>query len=60
MNITNENLKTKLGFDIILELVSGIKYRANLEIELPCGDITEDGICKKEITDLNDIAFKRF
>lgn len=60
INVTNEELNLELCFDIILELTSGIKYKAKAKIELPCGDIVEEGICKTEITDLKDIAFKRF
>lgn len=59
-NITTEELNMELSFDIILELTTGIKYKAKAKIDLPCGNIVEEGICKKEITDLKNIVFKRF
>ena len=58
-NITKEDLEAEVSFSIVIELTSGIKYKGKAKIELPCGDIIEDGICKKEITELDNIVFKR-
>ena len=60
MNITNEELNAEISFDVILELTSGIKYKAKVKVEVPCGNIVEEGMCKKEINSTDDIIFKRF
>ncbi len=59
-NVTPEDLFMKIGFDIILEVTSGVRYKAYAELDLPCGNIIEEGICKNDITDLKEIVFKRF
>ena len=46
--------------NLVLELNSGIRYKAYIEQELPLDSVLEEGISKKEITDLNYVAFKRF
>lgn len=58
-NITQEDLKTKLSFNIIIKLTSGKKYQAKIDLDVPTDEIVEKGTVGKEITDLKDIVFKR-
>ena len=58
-NLTQEDLKTNLSFDITIKLTSGKKYQATIKIDVPADEIIEKGTTGKEITDLDDIVFKR-
>ena len=58
-NITQEDLQTKLSFNIIMKLTSGKKYQATINLEVPTEDIIEKGTIGKEITELDGIIFKR-
>lgn len=54
-----EEIKSIINFDITLQLKSGIIYKGNIDIELPVGNILEQGVSHIEKTDLKDIIFKR-
>lgn len=58
-NITEEDLKSKLNFDIIIKLKSGKEYKANISLDVPVEGLIEEGTASTEITDFNDIVFKR-
>lgn len=58
-NITEEELKTKLDFDITIKLKSGKQYKANISLDIPVEGIIEKGTTSTEITDSEDIIFKR-
>ena len=58
-NISSEDLKTKLTFDIFINLKGGRKYQAPISIDVPKGDIVEKGTIGEDITDLKGIIFKR-
>jgi hypothetical protein len=58
-NIKQEDLDTKLTFNIEIELKSGKKYQSTVEIEIPSNDIIEKGTTGFEKTDLDNIIFKR-
>lgn len=58
-NITQEDLKTQLSFNIIIKLTSGKKYQATINLDVPTEDIIEKGTIGKEITELDGIIFKR-
>ena len=58
-NITQEDLRTKLSFDIIIKLASGKKYHATINLDVPTDEIIEKGTVGKEITDVDGIVFKR-
>ncbi len=57
--ITNEQLKIKLNFDLRIITQSGKEYKANVELQLPEGNVVDEGTTSIEITDLNNIIFKR-
>ena len=58
-NITQEDLQTKLSFNIIIKLTSGKKYQATINLDVPTENIIEKGTIGKEITELDGIIFKR-
>lgn len=57
--ITNEEIKYTVSFDIIIETGKNIKYKANMSIDLPVGNMLEEGTSNLEKTDFSDIIFKR-
>ena len=58
-NIKQEDLQTKITFVIIINLKSKKKYQAQVNIDVPQGDIIEKGTVGIDITDLKGIIFKR-
>lgn len=60
LNIDESNLQARICFDIIIELNSGVKYRAeSVEAKFPIEGIKEKGTTSLELTDLDAIIFKR-
>jgi len=57
--VKQEDLKTNLSFDITIQLTSGKKYQATINLDVPADEIIEKGTVGKEITELDDIVFKR-
>ena len=55
---TNEEIKFKLTFDMIIEIESGIKFKTTIITELPKGNIVENGVEIYEQTDFKAV-FKR-
>lgn len=58
--INTEDIKFQISFDLIIETDSGNRFKANIILDMPTGDITEEGVGTLEDTDLNNIIFKRF
>jgi len=58
-NTTQEDLQTKLSFDIAIKLTSGKKYQATIDLDVPIDEIIEKGTVGKDITELDGIIFKR-
>lgn len=58
-NVTEEDLKAKLTFDIIIRLESGKEYKASISLDVPVEGIVEKGTTSIEKTDLSDVVFKR-
>lgn len=59
INVTAEEIKTKIRFNLTIQLKSEKSYKGEIEIELPYGDITKEGISYWEKTDFKDVVFKR-
>lgn len=57
--ITIEQIKTKISFDFTIYLVSEKSYKATITLDLPVGDITEEGTSHMEKEECSDIIFKR-
>lgn len=58
-NITEEDLKTSITFNIIIKLTSGKKYQATVNLDIPTNEIIETGKSGTEISELDNIIFKR-
>ena len=56
---TNEDIKFKISFDITINLESEKSFKATVNLELPLGDIIENGTESLEKTNMEDIIFKR-
>lgn len=59
LDISNDDLEFKVSFDIYICLNSGKAYKSSLELELPSGNIVDEGTQSIEITDLKNVIFKR-
>jgi len=59
VNISNEQVNATIEFDLVINLESDISYRATIELELPIGNIVEQGSSNTKITDMKNIVFKR-
>jgi len=59
LNLATEDIKKDISFDMIIELASGKTFKTTINLELPVGDITEEGVCTNENIDLNKLVFKR-
>lgn len=55
---TTDDIKFTVAFDFIITINKN-KYKAEITLELPCGDIAEEGTVNFEKTDMKDIIFKR-
>lgn len=59
LSINNDDLKFKVSFDVSINLDSNKSYKANMSLELPVGNVVDDGIQSQENTDFKNIVFKR-
>lgn len=59
IRLTNEDIQFKVSFDISIELNSGKKYKANVNIEMPIGNLIGEGTTNKQING-SEIVFKRY
>ena len=57
--VKEENMKFKVSFDLIIETESNHKFKANIVLDLPTGNILKDGVGTLEDTELNSVVFKR-
>lgn len=58
-NITDEDLKAIIIFDLTIKTETGKEYKTSISLDMPIDGVIENGTASKEITDLNDIVFKR-
>lgn len=58
LQLTNEEIKHTISFDMIIELTGGNTFRTVVTVGLPAGDIVNDGVTTNEI-DLSKLVFKR-
>lgn len=59
LNINNEDLKFKVSFDITVSLDSKKEYTAKYELNLPIGNVVENGVESEENINIENIKFKR-
>ncbi len=58
LQIEKEEIEFTVSFDYTIETTK-TKYKANITLDFPAGDISEDGRSSLEKTDMSDIIFKR-
>lgn len=59
-NIKNEDIKFTIKFDLLIELVDGKKYKTNIQLELPVGDILTNGVEVVEYENIESLLYKRY
>ena len=59
IGISNENVKLKLAFDIIIEIEDGIKYKGTIVIDMPGENLIQEGKSTIEINNFENVIFKR-
>ena len=59
LGIKDEDVKSKVSFDVIIELEDGKKYSGNVTLDINCDKLVENGMTKNEITDFSNVIFKR-
>jgi len=57
--LKTEQIEFKLNFDLIIETGTGNKFKSNITMNLPTGDILTEGVSTYEDSELEDIIFKR-
>ena len=58
--IKSEDIKFKLSFDLIIETESNHRFKSNIILDLPTGNILEEGVGSLEDIELKNVIFKRF
>lgn len=58
LQLTNDDVKCKISFDMVIELSEGNTFKTTIILELPAGDIINEGVSTNEI-DLSKLVFKR-
>lgn len=58
INATTEEIAFSVSFDFTIETTQN-KYKANISLDLPTGNLAEQTNCSFEKTDMSDIIFKR-
>ena len=57
--IGQEDLETKLTFDLIIKLEEKKEYKTTIDLDFPVDNVIEKGTTSREITDLKKFIFKR-
>lgn len=58
-NIDEEDLKFLVSMDLVIETDSGIKYKTNLQYEMPVDKFEDSGVKTKTINEFSDVIFRR-
>lgn len=58
--VEKENINFTISFDLIIETESNHKFKSNISLNLPTGNILEDGLGTLEDTEMKNVVFKRF
>lgn len=59
IGVTNEDIQFRVSFDICIELKSEKKFKTTVEIQMPKGNLIEEGTTNYQINS-NEIVFKRY
>lgn len=57
--ITQEDLETKITFDLMIRLEGGKEYKSTIHLDFPVENVIEKGTTSVEMTDLRNFIFKR-
>ena len=57
--IQENDIKFKISFDMIIETSKGNKFKSRISLDLPTGNIIEEGVGTLEATSLEKVIFKR-
>ena len=58
-NVQKEDIQSEISFELTIKLKSGKIYKTDISVEIPGEDVIEEGTKGIEITDLQNIIFKR-
>lgn len=58
--ITNEDVKFTITFDLSIELKSEKNYKTKVTLEMPKGNLTEEGTTNYQIFGTEELVFKRY
>lgn len=56
---TVDNLKFEILFDLTIKLEDGKEYKSTINLDLPTGNVVDEGTTSTEITNNKDFIFKR-
>ena len=59
LGINIEQIKFNVSFDITITTSDDISFKGNLKLDLPIDTVIEEGSSNKEITNFDDVIFKR-
>lgn len=59
VGVAYQEVKATIEFDLIINLESNISFKSTIELELPTGDIVQEGTSSTEVKDMKNIVFKR-
>lgn len=59
INANYEDLKFSILFDMTIVVENENTYKTQIVLDLPVGDITQEGVCTQEDEELKDVVFKR-
>ena len=54
-----QDIEFTISFDLIIETGNGNKFKANISLQLPVGNILEEGVSTEEISNFDHVVFKR-
>jgi hypothetical protein len=60
IDITNEDLKLTVSFDISIELKSDKNFKTRVTLELPKGNLIQEGTTNYQINGTDELVFKRY
>ena len=59
LNLDKNNIKKMVSFDMLIDLTSGKTFKTTIKLELPTGDILQNGVCTNESINIDNFVFKR-
>ena len=59
LGVSLEEVKTNISFDLLITTSDNITYKTTITVDLPVGDIITNGKSSIEMTDIQNLVFKR-